>query len=234
MHDVAAELLDAGEVRRVGLVVVVVTGAEEEEPAAVGRRLAVDLRLHRPGVGVRIPVGRQDASVEADVPVDAVFTRRLGQVLADVRALRDILGTRPRLVGIAQREDVAVGPDARIAEEIPRAADPAPALEHRVRELRVLLVDAVGRADPGDPCADDQNVGVFGLGHLDLLRSPWVPRYVVALTVRQRPRPRSPGRSDPAGRDRPHRRCLPHGRGCGRRPLPRFRTRRSCATRRRR
>jgi hypothetical protein len=165
MDDGARKILQPREIRQVRLVVVVVAGAEEQEPAAVGLRHAVDVRDDRPGVGGRIPVGRNDTGVEADVLLDAVLARGLGQVLADVIALGDVLGARPRLVGIAQREDVAVGPDTGIAVDVPRAADPCPPFQHRVGQLRVLLVDAVGRADPGDARADDQNVGVVRFGH---------------------------------------------------------------------
>ena len=38
-----------------------------------------------------------------------------------------------------------------------------PSFQHRVGQLRILLVDAVRGADPRDAGADDQHVGVFGL-----------------------------------------------------------------------
>ena len=103
MHHLAREVLEPREIRPVGLVVVVVAGAEEQEPAAVGLRLAVDLGLHRPGVGGRIPIGRQHAGVEADVLVDAVLARGLGQVITDVMPVGDVL----RSLSTARRDSSA-------------------------------------------------------------------------------------------------------------------------------
>jgi hypothetical protein len=40
-------------------------------------------------------------------------------------------------------------------------------------------VDSVGRADPGDPCADDQHVGVFGL-----LVHPQLPLVRLGTTIK--------------------------------------------------
>src|SRR3954449_1004308 len=173
VHDLAGEVLDARKLRRIGLVVVVVASAEEQEPAAVGLGPAVLLGLHGPGVGGRVPVGGDDARVEPDVLVDAILTGRLGQIRPDVLPVGDILRPGPRLVGKAQREDVAVGADAGIAEQVPSAADLFTPFQHRVGQPWILLVYAVCGADAGDTCADDQHVGVFGLfgAHDDLLWS---------------------------------------------------------------
>lgn len=47
----------------------------------------------------------------------------VGEVVANVATVGDVLGPGPRLEGQAEGEDVTVGPDARVPEEIPRAAD---------------------------------------------------------------------------------------------------------------
>ena len=128
-------------------VVVVVTRAEEQKATAIGLRLAVLPGPHGPGVGRRIPVGRSDMRVEPDVFVDAVLAGRLGQVFADVLAIRNGFWPVPRLERIAEREDVAVRPDAGVAEQVPGPADPLTSLQHRVGQVRILLVDPVCGAD---------------------------------------------------------------------------------------
>lgn len=101
--------------------------------------------------------------VELDVAVDAVFVGGGGQVLADVLAVGDAFLPGPRLVGKGQREDAAVGPHARIAKQIPGAADPFAALQDRVGHLRVALGDPIGRAEAGDAGADDDDIDVAGI-----------------------------------------------------------------------
>jgi hypothetical protein len=95
------------------------------------------------------------------VLVDAVLTRGLGEVFADVVAVGNVLGAPPGLIREAQREDVAVGADAGIPEEVPGTADAFPPLQHRVRQPGILLMDAVRGTDPRNPRADDEHVGVF-------------------------------------------------------------------------
>ena len=160
VHHLALEVFDAGKRWRVGLVVVVVAGAEEQEPSAVGLGLAVLFGLHRPSVGGRIPVGGADIGVEPDVLVDAVLARGVGHVLPDLVAVGDHLRPRPRFPREAQRVDVAVGANAGIAEQIPRPAEALTSFQDRVAQVRVLLADAVGGADAGEPGADDQHIAV--------------------------------------------------------------------------
>ena len=104
-------------------------------------------------------------------------------------AVRDVLRSRPGLVGVAQREDVAVGPDARIAEQVPRAADSRAPLQDRVRQLRVLLVNAVRGPDARDSRTDDQHVGVFGL--FGTHREPPLVRLGTTIGLSRRARRRS-------------------------------------------
>src|SRR6201993_445637 len=163
MDDVTLEVLDAGKRGRVRLVVVVVTTAEEQEPPPESLGLTVLLGLNRPGVGARIPVGGQHLGIEPDVLIDAVLARRIGYVLPDVAAVGDHLGPRPRLPREAQREDVAVRPNSRIAEQVPRPAETRASLQDRVAQMRVLLADAVRSTDAGNPGTDDQHIAELPL-----------------------------------------------------------------------
>src|SRR5262249_14188915 len=136
MDDLAAEIRSSGKLRRVALLVAVIARAHEEEVAGkthrLGRALARDaFGLDRPArVGCR-PRRALHAMAEPDLAVDAVLGRGLAHIIENARAVGDRLRLGPRLEGIAEREHVAVGADAGIAEEIPRAADRLPALEDR-------------------------------------------------------------------------------------------------------
>src|SRR5262249_7807889 len=82
---------------------------------------------------------------------------------ADVGAVGDAFFPGPRLVREAQREDAAVGADAREAKEVPGAADVGASLEDGEGVAGVALLDAVRGADARDACADDDDVEVLGV-----------------------------------------------------------------------
>ena len=63
---------------------------------------------------------------------------------------------RPELV--AEGEHVGVGADAGVAEQVPGAAEPLAALQHRDGLVRELGGQLAGRADAGQAGADDQDV----------------------------------------------------------------------------
>ena len=161
MHHLPGEVLDPPEVRRVRLVVVVIAGCAVQEPAPIGSVRSVLFSADRPGVGGRVPVGGPDVGVEADMFGDAVLVGGVHQVLPDLVAAGDGMLMGPRLEREAQREDVAVGANTRVAEQIPRPAQAVPSFQHRVPQVRVLLVDAVRGVDARDPGADDQHIEVF-------------------------------------------------------------------------
>ena len=147
MYDHAAELFDAGEVRGVALVVVVVAAGEEHEPAAVEPARAVVFDRDRPGVGGGIPVCRADVAVELDVAVDAVLVCGGRHVLADVLGVGDAFLAGPRLPRKGQREHTAIGAHPGVAEQIPRAADLCAPLHDGVGQVGVALAEPVGRAE---------------------------------------------------------------------------------------
>ncbi len=175
MHDAAVEIGRAGELGRVALRVAVVAAAGEQEVAADARaaghtRGVGRVRyLQRPARVGRRPVGTQHLVAEADLAVEAVLHRGVDDVAADRRAVGQRLRVRPRLEGVAQREHVGVGAHAGIAEQIPGAADRGAALQDREAAPREVVLQVHGRADAGEPGADDDRVEMLdgrGLGRL--------------------------------------------------------------------
>ena len=164
VHHRAGEVGQAGEFRGVGLGVVVVAGAEEHQAAAVGLALAVLGDVHRPGVGGRVPVRRGHRGVEADVRVDAVLAGGALHVVTDLIAVGHVFVATPRLPRPAEREDRGVRAHARVAEQVPGAADAVALFEDDVTGGRIGLGESVGRPDPGDSGADDDDVVGAGVG----------------------------------------------------------------------
>ncbi len=167
MDDRPGEAFPASELRRVALPVAVVPGTHVEEPAghgdeALGSGHGVGVcGRHRPsGVGAG-PFGGRDPVSEADVAGQVVLGDRLPQVVQDDRSVGDRLLLLPRLEAEAQGVHVAVGPYARIPEQVPRAADVRPALQDGEGRARAPVLEVDGAADAGDPGADDQDVDVF-------------------------------------------------------------------------
>src|SRR3954447_14807250 len=176
MHYLTGELIDAGEVGTVGLVVVVVAGTEEQEPASVRSGRSTLLRLHGPRVGFPIPIRRPDIRVEPDVIVDAMLAGGVGKVLPDVLAVDDHLGPGPRLPRKAQCVDITIRPNARIPEQVPRSAQPSPSLQHRVGQPRVALADPVRDSDAAVASADDQPIAILRGAAANLRSGPCLRR----------------------------------------------------------
>src|SRR5258708_5773548 len=109
--------------------------------------------------------------VQADLLVDAVVGGGLADVIQNPRPIRDRLRLGPWLERIAQREHVAVGADAWIAEQIPGAADTVAALEDRIALAGAFLLQVVARADAGQPELPDQPAGevIMTSEHVDVL-----------------------------------------------------------------
>src|SRR5690606_22970240 len=61
-----------------------------------------------------------------------------------------------------ERVEIAVGADARIAMRVPGAAEGFLRFENDEALVRALMLEMIGRADAGNPRADDQHVEMFG------------------------------------------------------------------------
>ena len=175
MDDGALEPGDTWKGRRVALRVAVVAAAHEQEIAGdVGHLLGrAALHLHRPSHLRRRPRRALDAMVEADLAVDAVLARGLAHVVQDGLAVGDGLGPGPRLERVAEREHVGVRAHARIAKQVPRAADAVAGLENGKIPAGALLPQVTGRPDARKTGADNDDVDVVSLHSVlqdDLLR----------------------------------------------------------------
>src|SRR4029077_10147668 len=123
MDDRAAEPLASREARQVAPVVAVVAGAGEQEAAGQHDAVTAVGPLGRdvPTGVVGGPLGAEDPVPEPDVAVDPLRMGRLPYVGEDGRAVdyRVLPGPGPERV--AEGEDVRVGADSGVAEQVPGA-----------------------------------------------------------------------------------------------------------------
>src|SRR5215475_8475132 len=99
---------------------------------------------------------------EADFLVDAVLGRGLANIVQNARPVRDRLRLGPWPERIAEREHVAIGADAGIAEQVPGAPDRVAPLEDDKALAGALRLQVIAGADAGHSGADDQDVEVLG------------------------------------------------------------------------
>ena len=111
------------------------------------------------------PGGLVDLVAEANVRSMPFSRGRLVDVVEDRWPVGDGLGLASRAEAVAEGVHVAVGTDARIAEEVPGAADRVAALEDDVGLPGHLLQVQAG-ADAGQARADDDHVEMFGVASL--------------------------------------------------------------------
>src|SRR5262249_11749923 len=103
------------------------------------------------------------AMPEPDPFIDAVLGRGLAHIVQDAGSVGDRLRIGPRLERIAEREHVAVGADAGIAEKVPRAANCVAGFEDDEALRRAPGLQMVARANAGKAGADDEDVEMFCL-----------------------------------------------------------------------
>ena len=171
MDELTLERVGARKVRHVAVVVVVVPGAGNQEPALellvfAGRFVR---RGHKPAAPRAVPVRAHRLETVVDVVLDAVFARRLSDVFANRRTIGQHLERVPGPELVSKAEHVGIGPNAGITEQIPGAAQPLPALDNRKAHARALLGHVASHADTGQAGPDDEYVnsrclhGVFRL-----------------------------------------------------------------------
>ena len=162
MHDATLEGLDAREMRRVTVFVVVVAGAHEEKVAAQLQGLgALAIDVDRPGAVERGPARAADTVAEADVPIDAELAHRLVQIGADGVGIADRLGGGPGFEAESEGIHVGVGADAGIAKQVPGPTDVGAGLEDRPGLAGALILKVVSRADAGNPGTHYQDIEMF-------------------------------------------------------------------------
>ncbi len=174
MHDLATERLGAGELRREPRVVVVVARATKDPSRTdLASRSGVGVfDVDRPPRGVRRPGGRHHPMPVPDQRSKIVLVDRLVEVIEDSRGVGDCLSVGPGLEVVAEGVQVRVGPNSRVAEQVPRAARGVPGLEDDDRLAGVFCPHPAGRADAGDAGTDDEDIDfVWDRCHPALLRS---------------------------------------------------------------
>ncbi len=174
MHDLATEGLGAGELRREPRVVVVVARATEDPSRTdLASRSGVGVfDVDRPPRGVRRPHGRHHTMPIPDQRSEIVLVDRLVEVIEDSRGVGDRLSIGPGLEVVPEGVQVRVGPNPRVAEQVPRTAGGIPGLENRDRLARVFGSHPAGGTDAGDPGTDDEDIDfVWDRCHPALLRS---------------------------------------------------------------
>ena len=128
MDDLAAEVLDPGELGRVALVVAVVAAAVHEEEAA-GQRDRLRRRRCAPRVDGparllarprRASTTRWPKRILRSIPASRAV---VAHVVEDRGAVGDRLRLGPGPEAVAERVHVGVGADPGVAEEVPGAAD---------------------------------------------------------------------------------------------------------------
>ena len=162
MDDAAFELGLAGPFRPVACGVIIIAAGEVQEGAGEGALISLD----RPTARLRRPAGRGDAGVEPDAVENAEFARRVLDILADIAAADDRLVLRPGAEREAQGIHVGVGADARIAEQVPGAADPLPRFEDREALAGAALLEAASDVDAGNARSDDQHADLLTYLHV--------------------------------------------------------------------
>src|SRR5439155_19825695 len=124
VYDGAGEVLDAVELRREALLVVVIARPDEQEAGRQLDRLAVVApRRDRPASRLRRPARGGDVMAEADVTLEVVLGDGLVQVVEDQVGGGDRAVGRPGLEREPEREEVGIRADAGEPEQVPRAAD---------------------------------------------------------------------------------------------------------------
>ena len=166
MDDLAAEALGARELGRVALVVAVVAAADVEEAAGQlrpSRRSSPRSTSTVQRASARRPAGaaRRDGR-SGSARRSRTRSRSRGRSSRIDGPVGDRLRLRPGPERVAEREHVGVRADARVAEQVPGAADRLARLEDRVALAGALGLQVVGGADAGEAGADDQDVEVLG------------------------------------------------------------------------
>ena len=170
MHDLALEIVPTGKFGGIARIVAVVTGRSDQVARPPGLGLAAGLMAggDRPGGALPIPVGACDLALETDMRGHAIFLGGFLHIALDRGAVGQDLGLAPGPELVAKGRHVRIRADARIAEQIPGAADGLAPLQHRVGLALELAGDVAGSADAGQAGANNQNIKIMTGHHGDL------------------------------------------------------------------
>jgi hypothetical protein len=145
------------------MVVAIVAAAQIEEIASERNRLARGFAFRIDGrsrVGGR-PCGAGHAMLESNLAMDSVLAR----CVANVAEYRETIGKGsrigPRPESVAERVHIGVRPYARIAKQVPCAADRVARLEDRVAPGGATVLQVVFSADSGVTRANHEHIEMF-------------------------------------------------------------------------
>ena len=180
VDDSSAEACNAGPLRRVPALVIVIAGAEIEEVAGeLDHRFVVSgFSLHGPARVVRRPGDASHAMVVSNSLVQAVLGGSLADVVEDCWAVGHGLGFTPGAEAIAERVHVAVGANAWVTKQIPGAAHRLAPFEDDKTFPRTLSLEMARAANSRQPRPNHYHVHVF---HTRPLRLEKVVHFVAHL-----------------------------------------------------
>ena len=158
MDDDTLEFLPALEMRRVPAGVVVVARCREQDVAGDVPLLAIALQGHRPLRRAVGEVGAQHLVAQIHAPGQIIVCDDLVQVIKDLVRIGDGIVGSPGLELIAEGVQVGIRPDARIAEQVPGAANGGTAVDDGKTSARLLGHQVMAQPDPGDAGTDDQHI----------------------------------------------------------------------------
>ena len=140
VHHQTAEVVLTLEARAVPARVVVVAGGREQDVARDVELLTAvrALQCDRPKRILLREVRANHLVAEVDTPGKVIFGDRLVQVVKDLVGVGDRILAGPRFELVAERVQVRVRPDARVAEQVPGAPDRIATVDDRKAAARLL------------------------------------------------------------------------------------------------
>ena len=151
--------------RRIAFGVAVIALAHPEEIGGEAKPFAgvVASGFDGPEIFRARPFRRSDRVLVADVAGEIVLLDHVAHIFEDLGRTCD-RRRGPRLEAVAERMQVAVGPDARIAVRAPGAAKGLLGFKCDETRARTLRREMIGRTDAGDAGTRDQHVEMLGAG----------------------------------------------------------------------
>src|SRR5262249_53082131 len=116
--------------------------------------------LQRPARRGRRPRRALHFMAEADLTVDAVFTRRVVEIVEDRGAVGDRLLAAPRSGAEAEGMHVGIGAGAGISKKIPGPAECLARFQDDEGFLWAVALQMIGNPDTGEARADNDDIEI--------------------------------------------------------------------------
>ena len=166
MDDRPAEVLNAMPLRRITLIVAIISRTHEQKIAAQLNSLFTikPFDIDCPDCVLRRPTDAAHSMAKADLFVDAEFARGIFDVLQYGRTIGNSVFARPWSEAISQGIHIGIAANTGKAEKVPGAADIVATLDDRPGLIRAALPQIIGSGNPGQACANNQHIDSFA-GH---------------------------------------------------------------------